>query len=47
MAFVLPRSNAPARRIDRVDRDHIFLKLWSQQTDEATVRQCGALLNNY
>ena len=34
MAFVLPRSNAPARRIDGVDRDHNFLNCAANKRTE-------------
>ena len=34
MALVLPRSNTPARRIDRVDRDHNFLNCAANKRTE-------------
>jgi hypothetical protein len=34
MAFVLPRSNTPARRIDRVDRDHNFFNCAANERTE-------------
>ena len=34
MAFVLPRSNTPARHIDGVDRDHNFLNCAANERTE-------------